>query len=153
MAIDYNDQQMKELMSKIFPGYEDFMTGTVTPSITGTQDNPVVSFMIVCNDEASKYFSEFQDISAEVVAEVSDNKKGLGQDLFLRLEFAFPVFSLQFFTAVEGENAEQQKHFARVLMEIDYFVMWLVDKDKNLLTVMQVEWDSEKHKEILTNII
>jgi len=154
--MDFTDdegKEIKELMSQVFPGHQEFLADSVTPSITGTIDNPVVSFMVVCNEEASKDFRENEDISVEVVGSIKDNKRDLGKDLILRFEFAFPVFSLQFFTAIEGENAKQQSDFARILMETDYFIIWLVDQDKNLLKVLQVDWNNESHMEILKNII
>lgn len=149
MALHDEDKQMRDIMSQVFPGHEEFAPDSVTPSITGTEDNPVVSFMVVCNQEATKDFRENQEISVEVVGTVIDNKRGVGKDLVLRFDFSFPVFSLQFFTAVEGENARQQSDFARILMEVDYFIIWLVDQDKRYLKVLQVEWDNEKHKEVL----
>lgn len=142
--------QLKNLMAQVFPGYEAFCIDSVTPSVTG--DSSVVSFMIVCNEEASRDFTEYNDISAEVVASVDENKRGNGKDLTLRFEFSFPVFSLQFFTTIEGENYGQQKEFVRVLSSIDFFIIWLVDKEKNLLKVLQVEWDKEGHKEILMKL-
>ncbi len=48
------DRQIKELMAQVFPGYDDFGVDSVTPSITG--EEPVVSFMVVCNEEAAGIF-------------------------------------------------------------------------------------------------
>lgn len=145
-----DDTQLKDLMAQVFPGYEDFFIDSVIPSVTG--ESPVVSFMIVCNEEASQDFRDNEDISAEVVASIAENRRGMGKDLALRVEFSFPVFSLQFFATIEGENSKQQREFARILTEIDYFIIWLVDNEKNLLKVLQVEWDKEVYKEILMKL-
>jgi hypothetical protein len=77
-----------------------------------------------------------------------ENRNGQGQDLHLRFEFAFPFFTLQFFTAVEAGNP-QQTDFIRVLTEVDFFVVWLVNQEKDLLKVLKVNWDKDKHREIL----
>jgi len=36
---------------------------------------------------------------------------------------------------------------------VDFFVVWLVDKDKNLLKVLKTDWDREANNEILLNFI
>ncbi|NLI91969.1 MAG: hypothetical protein GX434_07090 [Peptococcaceae bacterium] len=146
MAVNQEDKQMKELMGQIFPGCEDFKIDSVTPSISG--QDPIVSFLVVCNDEASKDFMENQEVSVEVIPSV-DEKQDLGMDLNLRIEFSFPVFSLQFFTTVQGENP-RQGDFARVLSIVDFFVVWLVDKNKDVLKVLKVQWDAKKYQEILS---
>lgn len=146
MGSTNQSQQIKELMTQVFPGYNDFGADSVTPSITG--EEPLVSFMIVCNDEAAKDFLENQEISVEVMPNFVESRNGQGQDLYLRFEFAFPLFTLQFFTAVEAGNP-QQTDFIRVLTEVDFFVVWLVNKEKELLKVLKVNWDKDKHREIL----
>lgn len=144
------DKQLKGLMAQVFPGYEAFGIDSVTPSITG--GGAIVSFLIVCNEEASCEFRKNEELAVEVVASLEDSLRSKGKDLNLRFEFSFPLFSLQFFTTVEAENAAQQRNFAHILTEIDSFVIWLVDKDKNLLKVLQVKWDKKAHKKILAQI-
>jgi hypothetical protein len=147
-AEDYSE--LIALMAQVFPGYESFAPDSVTPSITG--QGSLVSYLVVCNDEAARDFREQEEIAAVVVPSVQPSRKGQGQDLVLRLEFSFPWFSLQFFTAVEGENSEQQKEFARILTAVDFFIIWVVDKDKNLLKVLQVKWEKEKYLDVLNKI-
>lgn len=145
--------QITEIMAQLFPGYENFQVHSVTPSIYGERDNPVVSFMIVCNDEAVQDFSRGEEIYVEVITSLEENKNGSGYDLHMRFEFIFPLFKLQFFTAVEGDNREQQKHFAEVLNKVDKFVIWLVDKEKNLVSVLQTGWDFESNKKVLEKLL
>jgi len=148
-ADDY--QELTALLGQVFPGYEDFAVDSVTPSITG--QGQVVSYLVVCNEEAARDFQEHKEIGVEVVPSIRPNKKGQGQNLILMVEFSFDWFSLQFFTAVDGENREQQKEFARILTQVDFFIIWLVDKDKNLLKVLQVKWDKEKYQDILRQLL
>jgi hypothetical protein len=147
MSSNVEQIEMKDLMGQVFPGYEDFGVDSVTPSITGK--DPIVSFLVVCNQEASHDFEVNEDISVEVTPSVRENKGGQGKDLILRFEFSFPVFSLQFFTAVEAQNGDQQQEFARILSRVDFFVVWLVDEEKKLLKVLKIEWDKDKNQKIL----
>lgn len=141
------DAQIIEIMTKVFPGYEQLPEDSVTPSISG-HDQVVISFLIVCNDEAALDFMQTDEIAADVFASVSDNRTGAGLDLNLRFEFTFELFTLQFFTTVEA-SAEQQSHFVGLLHDVDFFVVWLVDKDKNLLKILQVRWDKERERQAL----
>jgi hypothetical protein len=151
MSMMDESKQMKELMFQVFPGYEDFGVDSVTPSISGKE--PVVSFLVVCNDEVSHDFLENQDISVEVIASSSKNKLGQGKDLHLRFDFTFPVFSLQFFAVVEGGNAKQQRDFASALLKVDFFIVWLVNQEKNLLKVLKVQWDKNHYEKILEDLL
>ncbi len=146
MSTPDENLQIKDLMSQVFPGYKEFKVDSVTPSITGVE--PLVSFMVVCNDESSHDFLQTDEISVEVIPSVDDQN----QDLHLRLEFTFPLFSLQFFTKVDADNPRRGE-FARVLTQVEYFVIWVVDKDKELLKVLKVSWDRKQNKEILQKVI
>jgi hypothetical protein len=148
MGVNSDDQQMKDLMAQVFPGYEEFRADSVTPSITGKDQ--VISFLVVCNEEAAKDFRENQEFSVRVLASVNENKAGY-KDLNLCFDFAFPVFNLQFFTTVLGENAKQ-KDFVRALLTVDFFVLWLVDQDKDLLKILKVDWEKDKYEEILAEL-
>lgn len=145
-----DDNTLIELMSRVFPGYEEYPLDSVTPSITG---NNRLSFLVVCNDEAAKSFSETGEIYVQLYLSTGDNKKGRGKDLYLRLEFSFPLYQLQFFAVVEGDNFVQQQNFARVLAETDQFIIWLVDQEKQLLNVLQAPWDKSGQQEVLAEIL
>lgn len=146
MSSTNEDNQIQELMAQIFPGCENFSVDSVTPSITG--EEPVISFMVVCNEEAARDFLDNNEISVEVIPDFAENDGGNGPDLHLRFEFVFPLFTLQFFTAVEAANP-QQADFISVLSEVDFFVVWLVNTEKKLLKVLKVNWDKAKYREIL----
>lgn len=146
MSTTDENLQIKDLMSQVFPGYKEFKVDSVTPSITG--EEPLVSFMVVCNDEASQDFLQTDEISVEVIPSVDDQNK----DLHLRLDFTFQLFSLQFFTKVDADNPRRGE-FARVLTQVEFFVIWLVDKDKELLKILKIDWDHDLNKEILLKVI
>lgn len=145
-----DDNMLIELMSRVFPGYKEYPLDSVTPSITG---NNRVSFLVVCNEEAVRSFSETEEIYAQLFLSNEDNRKGQGKDLHLRLEFSFPLYQLQFFAAIECDNSAQQKNFARVLAGVDQFIIWLVDQEKNLLKVLQAAWDKSGQQEVLAEIL
>lgn len=151
MGVNEDLKQLNDIMAMVFPGYEDFSVDSVVPSISG--EPPVVSLMIVCSQEASGNFGENKEILAEVSADVVNSSKETGYDLNIKVEFSFPLYNLQFFAVIEGEEQDEQRDFARLLTEIDYFIIWLVDGQKNLLSVLQVAWNKEVHKEILGKII
>lgn len=145
-----NDKDLVEIMGKVFPGYEEFKPDSVTPAITGGDR---LSFMIVCNDEAKKSFQETEDIFSQLFLDTTDGTKGFGLDLNLRFEFTFPAFKLQFFAVIEGKNVCQQHSFAKLLQEVDRFIIWLVDEEKSIINVLQVAWDIGEQSEIVEKVL
>ena len=142
--------ELGELMSRIFPGHEEFLIDSVTPAITSGNR---LSFMIVCNDDAKGAFLETEEIYAQVFLSAEENMRGQGFDLNLRFEFTFPVFELQFFATIEVDNTRQQKVFVDLLTKVEQFIVWVVDKDKSILKILQVAWDAEGQLEIINKIL
>lgn len=147
---DIKGNELAELMSRIFPGHEEFQVDSVTPAITGENR---LSFMIVCNEEAKEAFLETEEIYAQVFLSSEKNMRGHGLDLSLRFDFTFPLFELQFFATIEGDNARQQKVFADLLTEVEQFFVWVVDEDKSILKILQVTWDNKGQSEIIDKIL
>ncbi len=145
-----NEVELSELMSLIFPGHEGFLLDSVTPAITG-EDR--LSFMIVCNDEAKEAFLEIEEIYAQVFLSAEENIRGKGLNLNLRFNFTFPVFELQFFATVDGDNSKQQKVFAELLTKVEQFIVWIVDEDKSILKILQVSWDKDRQLEKIDKIL
>lgn len=145
-----NKTELGELMSLIFPGYEEFQLDSVTPAITGENR---LSFMIVCNDDAKEAFLETEEIFAQVFLSAEEDLGRQGFDLNLKFEFTFPLFELQFFATIEGDNARQQKAFTDLLTKVEQFIIWVVDKDKNIVKILQVAWDAEGQSQIIDKIL
>ena len=139
-----------EVMARVFPGYERFKVDSVTPAITGGDR---LSFMIVCNEEAKQSFLEAEDIFAEIFLDAADSPRGNGLDLNMRFEFTFPLYKLQFFAVIKGENRGQQLSLAKILQEVDMFILWLVDENKSLINVLQVPWDIEKQADTVDKVL
>lgn len=147
---DNNENELGELMSRIFPGYEEFQLDSVTPAITGENR---LSFMIVCNDDAKEAFLDTEEIYAQVFLSTEEDLGREGSDLNLKFEFTFPLFKLQFFATIEGDNARQQKVFTDLLTKVEQFIIWVVDKDKGILKILQVAWDAEGQSQIIDKIL
>jgi hypothetical protein len=78
---------------------------------------------------------------------VQDSADSEGLDLHMTLVFAFPSFSLEFYLAVLAEDKDMQKYFVEKLSKVDKLIVWLVDEEKNLINVLQMNWDYDKNKE------
>lgn len=136
-----------DIMAEAFPGYQDFKVSSVTPSVMGTEDRFLVSFLVVCNEEAAEDFRKEEEVYADVVVNVQDSANSEGLDLHMTLVFAFSSFSLEFYLAVLAEDKDMQKYFVEKLSKVDKLIVWLVDEEKNLINVLQMNWDYDKHKE------
>ncbi|KUO58308.1 MAG: hypothetical protein APF84_05615 [Gracilibacter sp. BRH_c7a] len=147
---DNKENELEELMSRVFPGYEEFQLDSVTPAITGENK---LSFMIVCNDEAKSTFLEAEEIYIQVFLSTEESLAGQGLNLNLRFEVTFPLFKLQFFATIEGENTRQQKVLASLLTQVDQFIVWVVDEDKSIVKILQAAWDMEGQSEILEKVL
>ena len=146
-----DDVQLNKVMEQVFPGYRQFKLESITPSIFGEREKPVISFMVVCNDEAARDFRNEDEVYIEIAPAIEEKDGGF--DFLMKFELIYPLYQLQLFMAIEKENREQQRSFVDALSKVDIFVLWMVDKDKNIIKILQTKWDYAISKEILDKLL
>jgi hypothetical protein len=145
---ELTENEMNRLLDMLFPGREDFLEGQIIPSLYG-DPNPIVSLMLVLDEEAASYFANAEEVLAGVSAGVRHETDGL--DIYLQVDIERPeAAELQFFTIVPG--GEGARRFALCLTHVDNILLWLVDKEQNLLQTFQAPWDWTKQAPALTQL-
>lgn len=147
---------MQSLMEKIFTRFREYPMNSMTPALsTNVDGKEVVSMLILGDDYMVQDFK--QDTEGRVDIKIScyteRNQHNIGKDLVVRIDFYYPTGHPIFETVLYGDLAKGQKEFIEALKTVDKVVVWVADKDREAIKVMQLEWDYKAHADILDKLL
>ncbi|MFW6047013.1 MAG: hypothetical protein ACOCP4_04420 [Candidatus Woesearchaeota archaeon] len=138
-------------MERIFPRHTIYPMNSMTPSVGESKDGPTISFLLLGDDDLIQDF--IKDTSGRVNIETSiyteENKKGIGKDLVIRFIFMYPTGQPICETVLYGDLAEEQKRFIEDMKKVDRFLIFVSNKNHQLVKVIELDFDYKSHLDIL----
>jgi hypothetical protein len=148
-------KRLQALMGKVFPRYREYPIYSMIPALDSDEDRVVVSMLITGDDMMLQDFKADTEGRADVetICYTEKNEHGVGKDLVIRIDFFYPTGNPTFKAVIYGDLLDLQKDFVKALSKVNELVVWVADKNRKVLNVMELDWDYIAHKPVLEQFL
>lgn len=150
-----SSQELKHLYSileKVFIGYKNLPDDVAVFSIGKNENNRIVSVLFTTSVQTSEIFNnEPENLTIDVNPSWSKNLSGIGDDLNIR----FDIYSVSddknamYVGVAPGEMPSEQFELINALKSVDKLNVFVVDENREIISLMNCSWDYSDFKEII----
>lgn len=141
-------------IEKIFPNFHDIPINSISSAISGEGQEKVVYLLIVGNQSLIQPFLDDTEDKAKLktvtTAQREHNK--LNYDLVLDFYFYFRRGKGSFKIIFQATYPEIQKQYLQALEEVDSLRFIIVNEQKELKKIFDVDWYYYKNRKVLDKV-
>lgn len=150
----FDIEKIQPIIEQVFPNLQEIPVNSITSSIYGMGENKSIYFLIVGDDNLITPFLEDTKDEAKVKTvtscEKSHNKVHF--DLIMDFAFYFRKGKASFRVIFQATVPEVQKNYVNALKEVENLRFILMDKERKIRKVFEIDWYYFKNKKVLTKV-